>query len=58
MASTQWSERREGLLSLQAILRSNRLLTASELNRITELFTKMFMDTHTKVGRDIRDLLM
>ncbi|XP_043233243.1 CLIP-associating protein 1-B-like [Amphibalanus amphitrite] len=48
-ASTQWSERREGLLALQAVLRSNRMLTASELCRVTELFTKMFMDPHTKV---------
>ena len=49
-ASSQWSERRDGLLALQAALRSSRMLTATELSRVTELFTKMFMDPHTKVA--------
>ncbi|XP_037076913.1 CLIP-associating protein 1-A-like [Pollicipes pollicipes] len=49
IASTEWSDRKEGLLSFRTVLRSNRMLTASELHRVTELFTKMFMDTHTKV---------
>ena len=51
LAATQWADRKDGLLALQSVLRSNRMLTASELKRITEIFTKMFMDTHTKVGR-------
>ena len=49
LAASQWADRKDGLLALQAVLRSNRMLTASELKRITEIFTKMFMDTHTKV---------
>ena len=49
LAANQWADRKDGLLALQAVLRSNRMLTASELKRITEIFTKMFMDTHTKV---------
>ncbi|XP_043193989.1 CLIP-associating protein 1-B-like isoform X15 [Amphibalanus amphitrite] len=57
LAATQWADRKDGLLALQAVLRSNRMLTASELKRITEIFTKMFMDTHTKVFSIFLDAL-
>ncbi|XP_037092973.1 CLIP-associating protein 1-like isoform X3 [Pollicipes pollicipes] len=57
MAATQWADRKDGLLALQAVLRSNRMLTASELKRITDIFTKMFMDTHTKVFSIFLDAL-
>ncbi|KAK3927671.1 CLIP-associating protein 2 [Frankliniella fusca] len=48
-ASTLWSDRKEGLLGLQAYFQAGNMLNASELRRITDIFTKMFMDSHTKV---------
>lgn len=48
-ASTHWGDRKEGLLALYSFLRSSSMLTGSELKRVTEIFTKMFMDAHTKV---------
>ncbi|XP_039287567.1 CLIP-associating protein 2 isoform X3 [Nilaparvata lugens] len=47
--STHWSDRKEGLVGLQLYLQSGNLLTPPELKRITDNFTKMFMDSHTKV---------
>ena len=38
------------LLGLQSYFRDGRMLTATELRRITDIFTKMFMDAHTKVN--------
>jgi len=48
-ASTHWADRKDGLIGLQAYFREGRLLSATELRRVTEIFTKMFMDAHTKV---------
>ncbi|XP_077285270.1 CLIP-associating protein isoform X2 [Arctopsyche grandis] len=47
-ASTQWTDRKDGLLYLNDFLNSNKL-TQSELSQITDVFTRMFVDTHTKV---------
>lgn len=47
--STHWSDRKEGLVGLQLYLQAGNLLTPTELKRITDNFTKMFMDSHTKV---------
>jgi hypothetical protein len=35
---------------LQSYFREGRMLTATELRRVTDIFTKMFMDAHTKVS--------
>ncbi|XP_034257106.1 CLIP-associating protein 1-A isoform X3 [Thrips palmi] len=48
-ASTLWSDRKEGLLGLQAYFQAGNILSASELRCVTDIFTKMFMDSHTKV---------
>ncbi|XP_051913379.1 CLIP-associating protein 1-B-like isoform X6 [Hippocampus zosterae] len=48
-ASTNWSERKEGLLGLQNVLRSHRMLSRVELKRLCEIFTRMFADPHSKV---------
>ncbi|CAL8289603.1 unnamed protein product [Lota lota] len=48
-ASANWSERKEGLLGLQNLLRSQRLLSRVELKRLCEIFTRMFADPHSKV---------
>ncbi|XP_071053520.1 CLIP-associating protein isoform X4 [Onthophagus taurus] len=47
-ASTTWQERKEGLVSLRYYLTSGTLLSHGELLHITEIFTRMFMDSHTK----------
>ncbi|KAL4617182.1 CLIP-associating protein 2-like [Arapaima gigas] len=48
-ASTNWSERKEGLLGLQSLLKSQRMLSRVELKRLCEIFTRMFADPHSKV---------
>ncbi|XP_068940576.1 CLIP-associating protein 2 isoform X21 [Petaurus breviceps papuanus] len=48
-ASANWSERKEGLLGLQGLLRSQRTLSRVELKRLCEIFTRMFADPHSKV---------
>ncbi|XP_058233378.1 CLIP-associating protein 2 isoform X31 [Hemibagrus wyckioides] len=48
-ASANWSERKEGLMGLQALLKNQRALSRVELKRLCEIFTRMFADPHSKV---------
>ncbi|XP_047909507.2 CLIP-associating protein 2 isoform X39 [Anser cygnoides] len=48
-ASSNWSERKEGLLGLQNLLKNQRTLSRVELKRLCEIFTRMFADPHSKV---------
>ncbi|XP_032412043.1 CLIP-associating protein 1-like isoform X21 [Xiphophorus hellerii] len=48
-ASSNWSERKEGLLGLQNLLKGQRTLSRVELKRLCEIFTRMFADPHSKV---------
>ncbi|XP_075870062.1 CLIP-associating protein 1a isoform X9 [Nelusetta ayraudi] len=48
-ASSNWSERKEGLMGLQNLLKSQRILSRVELKRLCEIFTRMFADPHSKV---------
>ncbi|XP_052440361.1 CLIP-associating protein 2 isoform X20 [Carassius gibelio] len=48
-ASANWSERKEGLMGLQALLKTQRTLSRVELKRLCEIFTRMFADPHSKV---------
>ncbi|XP_078396240.1 CLIP-associating protein 2 isoform X8 [Cetorhinus maximus] len=48
-ASTNFSERKEGLLGLQSLLKNQRTLSRVELKRLCEIFTRMFADPHSKV---------
>ncbi|XP_056335658.1 CLIP-associating protein 2 isoform X23 [Danio aesculapii] len=48
-ASANWSERKEGLMGLQALLKNHRTLSRVELKRLCEIFTRMFADPHSKV---------
>lgn len=50
-ASTHWADRKEGLVGLQNYFQNGNALTGSELKRVTDIFTKMFMDSHTKVSQ-------
>ncbi|XP_026144492.1 CLIP-associating protein 2 isoform X29 [Carassius auratus] len=47
-ASANWSERKEGLMGLQALLKTQRTLSRVELKRLCEIFTRMFADPHSK----------
>ncbi|XP_035378677.1 CLIP-associating protein 1a isoform X9 [Electrophorus electricus] len=47
-ASSNWAERKEGLLGLQNLLKSQRVLSRVELKRLCEIFTRMFADPHSK----------
>ncbi|XP_057884104.1 CLIP-associating protein 1 isoform X4 [Melospiza georgiana] len=47
-ASSNWSERKEGLIGLQNLLKSQRTLSRVELKRLCEIFTRMFADPHSK----------
>ncbi|XP_066546913.1 CLIP-associating protein 2 isoform X18 [Amia ocellicauda] len=48
-ASSNWSERKEGLMGLQSLLKNQRTLSRVELKRLCEIFTRMFADPHSKV---------
>ncbi|EDL77004.1 rCG26071 [Rattus norvegicus] len=54
-ASSNWSERKEGLLGLQNLLKNQRTLSRVELKRLCEIFTRMFADPHGKVCFSIQD---
>eukprot|EP00096_Caligus_rogercresseyi_P004598 TRINITY_DN1894_c0_g1_i8.p1 TRINITY_DN1894_c0_g1~~TRINITY_DN1894_c0_g1_i8.p1 ORF type:complete len:1296 (-),score=334.58 TRINITY_DN1894_c0_g1_i8:1093-4980(-) len=56
--STHWADRKDGLIGLQTYFRDGRMLSAKELRRVTEIFTKMFMDAHTKVFSLFLETLM
>lgn len=47
-ASTVWQERKDGLVSLRYYLNGGSQLSNGELIHLTEIFTRMFMDSHTK----------
>ncbi|XP_044792466.1 CLIP-associating protein 1 isoform X9 [Bubalus bubalis] len=49
-ASSNWAERKEGLLGLQNLLKSQRTLSRVELKRLCEIFTRMFADPHSKIA--------
>ncbi|XP_055919466.1 CLIP-associating protein isoform X8 [Eupeodes corollae] len=48
-ASTHWSERKDGLISLTQYLSDGKILTPQQLQCVLDMFRKMFMDNHTKV---------
>jgi len=47
--SSSWNNRKEGLVSLQRYLQQGNILNEVLLRRLTDIFTKMFMDSQTKV---------
>ncbi|KAK3765442.1 hypothetical protein RRG08_066989 [Elysia crispata] len=58
LGSASYLDRKDGLLSLQHLLRSNRCLSRVELKKVTEIFTRMFHDPHTKVLSVFLDTLV
>jgi len=55
--SSCWNIRKEGLISLLKYFQQGNILSESLLMKITELFTKMFMDSQTKVISLFLDVL-
>ncbi|KAH9492415.1 CLIP-associating protein 1-B, partial [Bulinus truncatus] len=58
LGSSSHLDRKDGLLSLQHLLRSNRCLSRVELKKVTEMFTRMFHDPHSKVFSVFLDTLI
>jgi CLIP-associating protein 1/2 len=48
-ASTHCVHHKGGLVSLQNYFQNGNALTGSELKRVADIFTKMFIDSHTEV---------
>ncbi|XP_054732110.1 CLIP-associating protein-like [Anastrepha obliqua] len=48
-ASTHWSDRKDGVISLTQYLDDGNQLTAQQLQAVLDMFRKLFMDPHTKV---------
>ncbi|KAL8621733.1 hypothetical protein ACOMHN_061868 [Nucella lapillus] len=57
LGSGSYSERKDGLISLLHLLRSSRYLSRVELKKVTEVFTRMFHDPHSKVFSIFLDTL-
>lgn len=47
--SSQWSERKDGLVYMQSMFKSRRPYTAIELKKICDTFSRLFVDQHNKV---------
>ncbi|KAL4229385.1 CLIP-associating protein 1 [Mactra antiquata] len=58
LQSSSYQDRKEGVISLQKLLRQNRFLTRIELKKATEIFTRMFHDPHSKVFSLFLDMLI
>lgn len=49
LASSQWSDRRDGLLNIKNMMQSGRIFSRQETKRLCEIFTRLFQDPHVKV---------
>jgi CLIP-associating protein 1/2 len=49
MSSGLWSDRRDGLVSLQMFLQNDRQMSPFDVKKVTEIFTRMFHDPSPKV---------
>lgn len=49
LSSSQWSERRDGLINLKNMMLSGRIFTRQEIKRLCEIFSRLFQDQHVKV---------
>ncbi|XP_025078403.1 CLIP-associating protein 1-like isoform X19 [Pomacea canaliculata] len=58
LGSGSYTERKDGLVSLQHLLRSGRYLSRVELKKVTEIFSRMFHDPHSKVFSIFLDTLV
>jgi CLIP-associating protein 1/2 len=49
LASSQWSDRRDGILTIRFMMDNQRQFTPNEIKRLCEIFGRLFNDQHTKV---------
>lgn len=57
LSSSQWSDRRDGLVNLKNMMQCNRIFSRQELKRLSEIFTRLFADQHVKVCTLFLDIL-
>ncbi|XP_015602731.1 CLIP-associating protein 1-A isoform X5 [Cephus cinctus] len=53
-----WVDRKEGLVGLHHFLSNGNTLSATELRKVTDIFSKMFTDSHTKAFSLFLDTLI
>ncbi|CAK9304893.1 unnamed protein product [Gordionus sp. m RMFG-2023] len=58
LSSTNWADRKEGLIHILRFFRSGKELKPKEIRPIMENFSKMFMDPHSKVFSIFLDALI
>lgn len=49
LSSSQWSDRRDGLVNLRNMMQSGRIFSRQEIKRLSEIFSRLFLDQHQKV---------
>ena len=49
LSSSQWSDRRDGLVNLKNMMQAGRIFSRQELKRLCEIFSRLFTDQHVKV---------
>lgn len=49
LSSSQWSDRRDGLVNLKNMMQIGRVFSRQELKRLCEIFSRLFQDQHVKV---------
>ncbi len=49
LSSSQWSDRRDGLVNLKNMMHAGRIFSRQELKRLCEIFSRLFTDQHVKV---------
>jgi CLIP-associating protein 1/2 len=49
LSSSQWSDRRDGLVNLKNMMTAGRIFSRQEIKRLCEIFSKLFHDQHVKV---------
>jgi len=57
LSSSQWSDRRDGIVNLKNMMKMGRIFSRQELKRLCEIFTKILQDQHVKVFSLFLDLL-
>ncbi|CAH8536888.1 unnamed protein product [Dicrocoelium dendriticum] len=57
LSSSQWSDRKDGLVNLQSYMRCGSSFSPDDIRRLTEIFAKMFADSQSKVVSLFMDVL-
>ena len=53
LSSSQWSDRRDGLVNLKQMMMSYRIFSRQEIKRLCEIFSRLLTDPHVKVFNNI-----